>query len=64
MSLKSFTIPAGSVSFCLEDMMSADVKDAQIVVLTSLCWDIKTRRSVARKVSPFTIFYVSLFICD
>ena len=39
------------VTFVNEDMMNANVKDANIVILTSLCWDIKTRQKVAKKLS-------------
>ena len=39
------------VMFFNEDMMSANIKDANIIVLTSLCWDKKTRQRVAKKIS-------------
>ena len=39
------------VRFLNENMMNANVNDANIVILTSLCWDMKTRQNVAIKLS-------------
>ena len=39
------------VMFFNEDMMTADIKDANIIILTSLCWDKRTRQRVAKKIS-------------
>lgn len=39
------------ILFLNEDMMNANIKDANIIILTSLCWDKTTRVRVARKLS-------------
>ena len=51
-----------NVEFQLEDMMKCDVSDADIVILTSLCWDEKTKNEVATKIAseaPLTCCVVS-----
>ena len=39
------------ISFNLQDMLQADVTRADIVVLTSLCWDTEIRKLVAQKLA-------------
>jgi len=41
----------GKLVFILRDMMEADIRDADAVILTSLCWDLETRKQVAMKLS-------------
>jgi hypothetical protein len=41
---------SANVQFMEQDMMTADVSHADIVVLTSMCWDLDTRKKVAAKV--------------
>lgn len=50
-----------NVHFYLEDMMNADVSSASVIVLTSLCWDVKTRKAVALKLSQEV--YISFCKC-
>lgn len=38
------------IQFHLQDMMTADLSRADVVVLTSLCWDEETRAAVVAKV--------------
>jgi hypothetical protein len=43
--------PVANIEFRLEDMLTANITDANIVILTSLCWDEITRQSVAVKLA-------------
>jgi hypothetical protein len=60
----SFVPPQSSVENVdckLQDMMKANISSANVVVLTSLCWDEATRRAVAHKVQH--VLYHSLHFC-
>jgi len=49
--LKNSYFPEEDITFHHKDMMSADVHDADVVILTSMCWDSECRRRVATKLS-------------
>jgi len=50
-ALKTAYMPNMNLEFKLQDMFTADVSDADLIVLTSLCWDKGTRKRVALKLS-------------
>ena len=50
-ALKAAYMPNSNISFRLQDMLTADVGDADVVILTSLLWDATTRQNVARKLA-------------
>jgi hypothetical protein len=63
-ALKSAYVPDSRISFKLLDMMEADVSDADIIILTSLCWDKDTRQRVAHKLSRETRTFPQTLIID
>ena len=63
-ALKAAYVPDSRISFKLLDMMEADVSDADIIILTSLCWDKDTRQRVAHKLSRETRTFPKTLIID
>lgn len=49
--LKDSYFPEEHIKFHQKDMMLADVHDADVVILTSMCWDSECRRRVATKLA-------------
>ena len=50
-ALKTAYMPNSNLEFKLQDMLTANIRDADLIVLTSLCWDKGTRKRVALKLS-------------
>jgi hypothetical protein len=50
-NIKYNNIFNNNIEFFLQDMFQADLSNVKIVVLTSLCWDVETRRKIAKKLS-------------